>query len=82
MASLMYDAAYKDLGKDGESKLVSRMRELKEITELEAELLDLQILEDFQLSRQKQKKGGRQAGGNLPAEKLTCLPCGPAPSSK
>ena len=82
MASLMYDAAYKDLGKDGESKLVSRMRELKEITELEAELLDLHILEDFQLSRQKQKKGGRQAGGNLQVEKLTCLPCGPAPSLK
>lgn len=73
MASLMYDAAYKPLSGSDTAALIARMRELKELTALEQELLDTQVAEDKELDRVRgellkvKQTTGRSAS--------MCLPC-------
>jgi hypothetical protein len=69
MAALMHKAAYDKLDGKAEAALVKRMRELKQIVELEAELLQMTVAENAVHLKAAPDTGGK----NGPS--LMCQPC-------
>jgi len=83
MASLMYKAAYVEMDEAAQGVLVDRMRELKELTALQAELLELSRAEDFEVAQQAARRADRAAALSTPGAFATkrgaarCAPCAP-----
>mmetsp|Transcript_39327 Transcript_39327/g.79429 ORF Transcript_39327/g.79429 Transcript_39327/m.79429 type:complete len:214 (+) Transcript_39327:135-776(+) len=74
MAALMHSAAYDELDSKAEAALVSRMRELKELVELEAELLQMTATESA-LNSKINKEPAITPNTAQQKSELKCQPC-------
>mmetsp|Transcript_61991 Transcript_61991/g.140256 ORF Transcript_61991/g.140256 Transcript_61991/m.140256 type:complete len:80 (-) Transcript_61991:58-297(-) len=79
----MYRAAYEEMDEAESAKLVSRMHELRELTDLESELLEMNAAEEFEIERQAEEarrrfmrqRSGAEKQAHFPPKAPICEPC-------